>query len=581
MSSGQRADGAARLLPFLNWFKLVDRTTLRADLLAALTGALVLVPQGVAFATIAGMPPEYGLYAAMVPAVVAALFGSSWHLVTGPSTTGSLIVFASLSALAVPGSPEYIRLALTLAFLTGVFQVLLGFARMGALVNFVSQTVVVAYVTGAAVWIFSSQLGNFFGIEVARGLSLLALYRSVLGALADINPYSTAVGAITVIVGLACRRWCPRVPHMIAAMLIGSLCAVALDLLVGSDTAIATVGAIPQALPPLSMPNFSPQAIEATILSTLVITVLTLTEAVSIARAIALRTDQIIDNNQTFIGQGLANIVGSFFSAYPSSGSFNRSGLNYAAGARTPLSAILAAIFLVGILLVLAPLARYLPIAAMAGILFIVAYGLVHTAQIRTICRSSRLEALVFVLTLIATLIDLRISIFIGMALSLMVFVYNASRPNIGTALLHPDGYHFVEGDGHVAGCPSLKILRINGAIYFGAASYVQQALLRVDRDDPQLVDVLVVARGIHYIDVAGAQVLAQEARRRRRLGGGLYFYRLPDSAQSVLHKGGFIDDIGADNLFPTQTQIVERIKSLIHARNAERAIAPSSQSAR
>jgi SulP family sulfate permease len=311
---------------------------------------------------------------------------------------------------------------------------------MGALVNFVSQTVIVAYVTGAAVWIFSSQLGNFFGIDVARGLSLVALYRSVFEALGHINPYSTAVGVITVVVGLACRRWCPRVPHMIAAMLIGSVCAVALDLLVGGDTAIATVGAIPEALPPLSTPNLSPQAIEATILSALVITVLTLTEAVSIARAIALRTDQIIDNNQTFIGQGLANIVGSFFSAYPSSGSFNRSGLNYAAGARTPLSAILAALFLVGILLVLAPLARYLPIAAMAGILFIVAYGLVNTEQIRTICRASRLEALVFILTLIATLIDLRISIFIGMALSLIVFVYHASRPNIGTATLHPDG---------------------------------------------------------------------------------------------------------------------------------------------
>jgi SulP family sulfate permease len=569
LSTARQPSRAARLLPFLNWFALVDRTTVRADLLAALTGALVLVPQGVAFATIAGMPAEYGLYAAMVPAVVAALFGSSWHLVTGPSTTGSLIVFASLSALAVPGSPEYIRLALTLAFLTGLFQVLLGLSRMGALVNFVSQTVIVAYVTGAAVWIFSSQLGNFFGIHVARGLSLVALYRSVFEALGQINPYSTAVGIITVAVGLACRRWCPRVPHMIAAMLVGSLCAVALDLLAGSDTAIATVGAIPEALPPLSTPNLSAQAIEGTILSALVITVLTLTEAVSIARAIALRTDQIIDNNQTFIGQGLANIVGSFFSAYPSSGSFNRSGLNYAAGARTPLSAILAALFLVGILLALAPLARYLPIAAMAGILFIVAYGLVHTEQIRTICRASRLEALVFILTLIATLIDLRISIFIGMALSLIVFVYHASRPNIGTATLHPDGYHFIEGDGRAADCPSLKIIRINGAIYFGAASYVQQALLRVDRDEPQLVDVLIVARGIHYIDVAGAQVLAQEARRRRKLGGGLYFYRLPDSAQSVLRKGRFIDDIGEENLFPTQTHIVEHVKSLIRSRNA------------
>lgn len=561
-----------RLLPFLNWFALVNGETIRADLLAALTGALILVPQGVAFATIAGMPAEYGLYAAIVPAIIAALFGSSWHLVTGPSTTGSLIVFASIGALAAPGSAEYIRLALTLAFLTGLFQILLGFARMGVLVNFVSQTVIVAYVSGAAIWIFSSQIGNFLGIDTPRGLSLISLYRSVAGALGEINPWSTIVGIVTVIASLWCRSRLPRIPHMIVALLAGTLCAGALDLAFGDDvTHIAMVGAIPQALPPLSLPDLSPHAIEATLLSALVMTVLTLTEAISIARAIALRTDQIIDNNQTFIGQGLANFFGSFFSAYPSSGSFNRSGLNYVAGARTPLSAILAALFLAAILLVFAPLARHLPIAAMAGILFIVAWGLINTTQIRVIFRASRLEALVFVLTFIATLIDLRISIFIGMALSLIVFVYHASRPNIATVLPHPDphSYHFVDGDGRVADCPSLRIVRINGAIYFGAASYVQQALLRVDREDPRAVDVLVVARGIHYIDVAGAQVLAQEARRRHRLGGGLYFYRLPESAQSVLRKGGFIDEIGAQNFYTSRTGIVEHISAHIRARQA------------
>lgn len=551
---------------------MVNRVTIRADLLAGLTGAIVLVPQGVAFATIAGMPPEYGLYACMVPAIIAALFGSSWHLVTGPSTTGSLIVFASLSALAIPGSPDYIRLALTLAFLTGVFQLILGFARMGALVNFVSPTVIVGYVTGAAVWIFTSQVGNFLALEMPHGLGLTEVYQRVYERATDINPYAAAVGLVTLITGLGVRRFLPRVPHMIVAMLAGTFCAVAINAVVGEGVAnIPTVGAIEKAVPPLSWPNFSLQAIEATLLSALVITVLSLTEAISIARAIAQRSEQVIDNNQTFIGQGLANVVGSFFSAYPSSGSFNRSGLNYASGARTPMSAIFAALFLLAILLLLSPLARYLPIASMAAILFIVAFGLINVVEIRRLIRAGKLETLVFAVTVGVTLIDLRVSIFVGMALALGVFVYQASRPSVSTAVPNPDpqSSHFIDGDGKVPDCPSLKILRINGAIYFGAANYIQQVLLQVDREEPQYRDLLIVARGIHYIDAAGAQMLAQEARRRRRLGGGLYFYRLNENAQAALGRSGALDDIGAENLYPTQPQVVERIKERIRARQS------------
>ncbi|MBX6393623.1 MAG: sodium-independent anion transporter, partial [Burkholderiales bacterium] len=225
-SSAQRWQ---RLLPFLHWWPMVDARTLRADLVAGLVGAIILIPQGVAFATIAGMPAEYGLYACMVPAIVAALFGSSWHLVTGPSTTGSLIVFASLSGLAVPGSPEYIRLALTLALLTGIFQLALGLARMGVLVNFVSQTVVTAYVSGAAVWIFCNQLGNFFALDMPRGLSLVDLLQSFARQLGGIDPYATTVGMLTLAAGLLTRRLWPRAPYMIVAILAGSIGAALLD----------------------------------------------------------------------------------------------------------------------------------------------------------------------------------------------------------------------------------------------------------------------------------------------------------------------------------------------------------------
>lgn len=555
------------LFSFLQWRQRVNRSTVRADLLAGLAGAIVVLPQGVAFGTLAGMPPEYGLYAAMVPAVVVALFGSSWHLVSGPSTTGSLIVFATLSAIAVPETAEYVRLALTLAFLVGIFQLLLALLRLGVLIDFVSQTVIAAYVTGAAAWIFSSQIGNFFGLDIPRGTSFVAVYDSFTQNFAAINGYATAVGVVTLLACLLTRRFLPRVPYMIVGMLAGTFSALILNAISGpAETDIATVAAISTALPPLSSPVLSWDAIQPLLLGALVITLLSSTEAITIARSIALRTDQVIHNNKTIIAQGLGNLVGSFFSAYPTSGSFNRSAVNYAAGARTPLSAIFSSVFLVVILLLVSPLAQYVPIASMAAILVVVAFGLVNVAQIRTLLRSGRLEALVLVSTFAATLVDLRFSLFLGVAASLIIFVYHASRPAVTTALPSPapGAVHFIDGDGLVPECPTLKIVRIDGALYFGAANYVQQALLQIDRDNPAHRHVLIIARGLHYLDAAGAQVLAQEARRRRAFGGGLYFYRMKDTAHAVLRKSGYIADIGEENIYATQPGVVDSLVARI-----------------
>lgn len=346
-------DAAARWLPFLTWWPRVDRRTLRADAVAGLTGGMVLVPQGVAFATIAGMPPEYGLYAAMLPAIVAALWGSSWHLVSGLTTAISIVVFATISPLAAPGSAEYVRLVLTLTLLVGVFQLVLGLARLGTLANFVSHTVVVGFTAGAAVLIAASQVKNFFGVSIPRGVAthevLLALGRQI----GDINPYVTAVALTTMLASAVVRHWVPRLPHLIAAMLTGSVTAAALNQAFGGAerTGIATIGALQLGLPPLSLPDFAPATIEKLVPIAIALGLLALTEAVSIARAVALRSGQRIDGNQEFIGQGLSNLAGAFFSGYASSGSFNRSGLNYAAGAKTPLAAMFSALFLLVIVL--------------------------------------------------------------------------------------------------------------------------------------------------------------------------------------------------------------------------------------
>jgi SulP family sulfate permease len=550
-----------RLLPFLYWWPRVNRVTLRADAIAGSIGAVVVLPQGVAFATIAGMPAEYGLYAAIVPAIVAALFGSSWHLVSGPTTAISIVLYSTMSTLAEPFSPAYVELVLLSTFLVGVFQLAMGIGRMGLLVNFISHTVVVGFTAGAGLLIAGTQIQHFFGIPMERGMSFAESLHAFVTRFAELNWYMTLTGLVTLLAGIIVRRRYPKIPYMIAAMLAGSLFVIVLTHTPGLLAAqtIPTVSALAAALPQFSLPPFSLEALRKTASIAVAITMLGLTEAVSISRAIGLRSEQRINGNQEFIGQGLSNLIGSFFSAYASSGSFNRSGLNYEAGAKTPLASVFAALLLMVILLLVAPLARYLPIPTMAAILFLVAWGLIDFKAIRTILRTSRSESAVFGVTLVATLTaQLEFAIYVGVLLSLMLYLSRTSRPRITDVKPDPSehSYLFTAQSG-LPDCPQLKIVRIQGSIFFGAVDHVQRILQTIDADTPSQKHLLIEATGINFIDIAGAEMLALEAKRRRRLGGGLYLYRVNDEIMQLLERGGYLADIGKDNIFPVKSRAV------------------------
>jgi sulfate permease, SulP family len=553
------------MFPMRRWWPRVNRVTLRADVLAGAISAIIVLPQGVAFATLAGMPPQYGLYTAIVPAVIAALFGSSWHLISGPINVTAIFIFASMSPLATPGSAHYVDLVLTLTLLTGVLQFAMGLARMGALVNFISHTVVISFTAGAACLIFTAQIGNFFGVGIEHGASFAKTLSDFVSNIQGVNPYVTAVGLATLASGIAAKRWLPKLPYMIIAMVVGSVLAAGLDAIFGSQvTHIAMLGHLPAALPPLSVPDVSPNALKNTLPAALALTILALTSAMSIARVIAVRSGQRIDANQEFIGQGLSNIAGAFFSAYASCGSFNRTGANYEAGARTPMAAIFSAAFLVVILAVVGGLVRHLPLAVMAGILFMVAYGLIDIARLKVILRTSRQETAVMLVTFLAAVFaDLEFAIYAGVLLSLMLYLTRTSRPLILDVKPDPapDSYHFTADSG-LPDCPQLKMIRINGSLFFGAVEHVQRYLERIEELNPNQKHALIVASGVNFIDVAAAEMLVNEARRRRWMGGGLYFYRLKDEARQLLMRGGYFDEIGGENVFPVKSQPVSKIYS-------------------
>ena len=561
-----RSQASARwgwLAPFLRWLPEVGKRELKADLTAALTGAIVVLPQGVAFATIAGMPPEYGLYAGMIPAMIAAFFGSSRHLVSGPTTAASVVLFSALSLMAVPGTPEYVSLALTLTFMVGVLELALGLARMGALVNFISYSVVVGFTAGAALLIAAKQLKHFFGVEMDSGGHLHDILIQFGNHVTEINPSATTVAVATLLIGIVVKLWLPRIPYMIAAMLGGSLAAVLLDLLLGPETTgIATVGALPATLPPLSAPSLTMDNIRHLAPSALAVTLFALTEAASIGRALAARGGYRINGNQEFIGQGLSNIAGSFFSGYVATGSFNRSGVNYEAGARTPLAAVFAGLFLMFIVLLVAPLAGYLPKAAMAGVLFLVAWGLIDFKAIAHLLHASKRETAVFLVTsLSAMFLELESAIFAGVLLSLVLYLERTSKPRVVT--LAPDPRlpkRALSSDHDVVQCPQVRIIRIDGSLFFGSVNHVEQVFDRIRAQDPGQKHMAIVASGINFVDLQGGEALVQEAQRRRADGGGLYLINVKQGLWEALERCGCVEAAGGRNIFQSKEAAIHGI---------------------
>ncbi|MCP5284720.1 MAG: SulP family inorganic anion transporter [Burkholderiaceae bacterium] len=521
-----------------DWVGEVDRRSLRDDGMAAFIGALIVLPQGIAFAALAGLPPTWGLYTSIVPCIVAALMGASRLMVSGPTNATSLALAAMLAPLAASNPSSYLQLALVATFALGVVQAVLGLVRLGVLANFVSPSVLLGFITGAAVLIAEHAL---------RDLS--------------VSGVEAGVGAITLAATLAAQRWVPGRQHMLIGLVTGGLAA---WLLARQGWVAATVGQVAHNLPTLQAPSITLTDLRHVGGAALALAVVSLGQTMAVGKAIAGRRGELFDPNRECVAQGTSNIVGSFFSCFVSCGSLNRSVVNEQVGARSPLAGVFSALIVAALMLLGGPVLQFIPMAAIAATLLPVAWSLVDRSHWRRVIQLDRAEAVIAAGTAVATvLVSLQVAILGGMSAALIVYLYGSARPALRTMGFDKPasadhGHHgdrpFVVLDDAPPGaqpeCPQLKLLRMEGSVYFGATAHVGDHLHRLRAEPNPQKHLLVMAKSMSAIDLAGADLWEAERVRRLALGGDLYFHRPRPQVMDMWRRSGFLDRLGADHIF-------------------------------
>ncbi len=539
------------------WLHEVDARTLRVDALAGLLGAVLVLPQAIAFAALVGLPPSYALATAVLPCIVAALFGSSRHVMSGPTNAHSLAIAAMLAPLAVVGSPDYIQLVLVVTVLVGLMQLAIGALKVGTLAHFLSPAALRGFTGGAALLIAVHALKDLLGIVLPPGLSAPDVLLLLVQRIPQFNPAALAVGIGTIAAALLLKRMSPRSPHMLAGLVVGGLLAAALVRTVPGWQPVAVVGIVPDAWPRWQPPEFDWRRLPELAGLAMALTIVSLGQSFSIAKVLAARAGQHVDANREFVGQGLSNVAGGFFSCFLSCGSLNRSIPNLEVGARTPLAAVFSALWLLALVGVSATLLAAIPMAAVSGLLLLVAWSLLDVTNWRRLWPLSRLEFGIALATLLATLaIPLEFAILFGTLLSLAAYLWRTARPamrTMGFDTRDPVRPFVIADDNPRAlpECPQLKLLRMEGSVYFGATQHVGDRLHALRAGPEPQKHLLVMAKSMNFIDLAGDDLWRDELRLRRKMGGDLYFHRPRPPVTELWHKSGFLAEMGRDHVFP------------------------------
>jgi SulP family sulfate permease len=543
----------ARPAAILRGYRPAD---LPADVIAGLTVAAVGIPQAVAYASIAELPPHFGLNTAAIAGIVGSLWGSSRFLATGPVNAVSLVALPILLSIAPPGTPQFLLAAGTLAVMAGLLNIVLAVMRFGALVTLASRAVLLGFTAGAAVHIAIGQARHLLGIDIPATPELYRTLGAIFSAAGAFHWPTVALGLGALGVLIALRRLGRRVP---AELLAIAAAAVAVHFLALADTGMRLVGAIPRTLPALTWISFGPpnlQMIQSLLVGSMAVAALGLVEAVASAKALARRHGDPLDSNQEFFGQGLANIAAGLLSGYPCSGSFTRSALSQQAGARSHLAGVFAGLSVLVGMFLLAPFAQLVPRAAIAGVLLAVAWRMIDWQGIRRAAASSRPEAATMGLTFIATLVlPLDFAVLTGIVFSLAFFIIKSSLPRIYHVVPDPTYRHLIHSPERPL-CPQLGVVNIRGPLFFGAVHHLEEELRHSHEDNPGQNHMVVRMHGVDFCDLSGIEMLESMVQSYRKTGGDVYLIRPRRPVLEVMEHSGFIERIGKDHILEQEGAI-------------------------
>lgn len=571
-----RGHNLAHFLPVLGWLRHYRRPDLVGDLLAGLIVAIMLVPQGMAYALLAGLPPQVGLYASILPLVLYGLFGTSRTLAVGPVAIVSLLVATGLAPLATAGSAEYIQLALTLALLVGLIQVLMGLLRVGFLVNFLSHPVLVGFTGGAAIVIGFSQLKHLLGIAMPRTEQLTETIAYATRHLAETNLVTLAIGLSGIAIllyfrqGLAGHLRRRRVPENLITpltksaplivVLAGTLLVWGLHL--DQSAGVKVVGDVPAGLPPLTLPTFNLSQWQLLLTTALVISFVGYMESISVAKSLASKRRQKVDANQELIALGIANLGATFSGGYPVTGGFSRSVVNFTAGATSGLASIITAGLIALTVIFLTPLFYFLPNAILAAIIMVAVVGLIDVKTFRHVWRYNKGDAAALLVTFVAVLFaGVENGILIGVAVSIAMFIWRTSKPHVAVVgrLAHSEIYRNVLRH-PVQTCPHAIAVRIDQSLYFANTKFLEDTVLRLVADRPEVTHFVLIGTAINFIDASALETLQALHRELRDAGVDLHLAAIKGPVLDRLQAIGFVDQLGPDHFHLTTYQAMQAI---------------------
>ena len=563
-----------QLLSYFNPISAVKRLSfssgsVKDDLLAGLTVSLVAVPQSLAYAQLAGVPAYYGLYAALIPTIIGALFGSSRQLSTGPVAMTSLLTAASVAPFAAQGTDMFYTYVILLALISGLFQILFGLLRMGVLLNFLSHPVLMGFINAAALIIGLSQLPALLGVAPEQSNVFLLNVWGVLSSVSDMHLLSFIFGITALAMLISFKKYLPRLPGVLITVVLLTLASYFVDF--GAKGG-AVVGEIPEGLPSFGVPVFEWQAVIDLLPAAFVIALISFMEAMSSSKVIAIKTRAQWDQNQELVGQGLAKVAAAFSNSMPVSGSFSRSALNLASNARSGLASIFGASFVLITLLFLTPLLYHLPKAVLAAIIMMAVFGLLNFKNFSKAWRTNRDDGIASVTTFVATIAfapNIQNGILIGILLSLGMLLYRMMRPRIVILGVHHDeSLRDVARHEMEPMHPKLSALRFDGGLRFVNVATFEDALLKLERENPELEHVLIKCSGINYIDTSGIEMLTNLVTRFRDNGMTLNFSGFKLQVQEVLDRTGLTDQIGKEHIFENDKDALEFLNKELNFKN-------------